>query len=410
MRQLIKTKSQSLITTLILASFMLSFQTKADIVTDWNIIARDIIVDSKLNTPYSNRALAIVHTAIYKAVLDIDTQQHSKKTKSDATQAAIASASRMTLKTLVPNQSEMIEKHYLKAINNLPEGKPKNSGIKTGVDSAHIVLSSRLKDNSDSIESYRPTTEIGKYVPTVIPAVPQWMKRTPWLMKNADQFLPKPPPALSSKQWAIDLNEVKSIGHKNSKTRNQEQTKIAKFWEATLPPIYHGVVHSVANLPGRSILDNARLFAAITRATDDAMISVFDAKYHFALWRPITAIRNSDKDNNSDTVRDATWLPYIKTPMHPEYPCAHCVIAGTVGTVLQAEIDKGNYLQVVLSTKSMTANNETRYWNSIEEFIQEVSEARIYDGVHYRTSTEVGTEMGRKIGRLAIEKYLYSDH
>jgi len=410
MHKIKKTKNQTLLTALILASLVFSIQSKADIITDWNIIARDIIVESKLNTPFSNRALAIVHTAIYKAVIDIDKQQLSKKVSIETTKAAVASASRVTLMALAPHQSEMIESQFQKTIKTLTEEKSKNRGTKAGVDSANTILSSRLKDNSDVIESYRPTTVIGKYVPTVIPAVPQWTNRTPWMMKSSDQFLPVPPPALTSKLWAKDLNEVKSIGHKNSKTRNQEQTKIAKFWEATLPPIYHGVVHSVANLPGRSVLDNARLFAAITRATDDAMISVFDAKYHFALWRPITAIRNSDKDNNKDTIRDATWLPYIKTPMHPEYPCAHCVIAGTVGTVLQAEIDKGNYLQVVLSTKSMTANNETRNWNSIEEFIQEVSEARIYDGVHYRTSTEVGTEMGRKIGTLAIESYLHTDH
>jgi hypothetical protein len=223
-------------------------------------------------------------------------------------------------------------------------------------------------------------------------------------MTSADQFLPPPPPALDSQQWARDLNEVKTLGAANSTVRTEEQTRIAKFWEATLPPIYHGVVHSVANLPGRSLTQNARLFSAVTRATDDAMIAVFQAKYHYAFWRPITAIRNADKDNNAETLRDASWRPYIPTPMHPEYPCAHCVVAGTVGTVLQADVGAGK--MPLLTTQSNTAGGVTRSWQSVEAFMEEVALARIYDGVHYRFSSDAGTEMGIQIGRQAAAAYL----
>jgi PAP2 superfamily len=186
--------------------------------------------------------------------------------------------------------------------------------------------------------------------------------------------------------------------------RTAEQTEIARFWEATLPPIYHGLVRSVATLPGREVTQNARLFMAVTQATDDAHIAILDAKYYYHFWRPVTAIRNGDLDGNDATERELSWVPFIDTPMHPEYPCAHCIVSGTVGTVLHAEIGTGPL--PTLTTTSYTAKGTARSWTNLDDFMQEVALARIYDGVHYRTSTEVGTAMGKQIGALATAKYL----
>jgi hypothetical protein len=241
-------------------------------------------------------------------------------------------------------------------------------------------------------------------VPTVIPVFSQWPQRKPWLMTSPAQFRPGPAPALTSERWARDYNEIKLLGGKGSMRRTAEQTEIAHFWESTLPTIYHGLVRSVASVPGRDVTQNARLFAAVTQAVDDAAIAVFDAKYHYDFWRPVTAIRNGDIDGNDATERDATWLPLIDTPMHPEYPCAHCIVASTVGTVLKAEIGTGP--TPTLTTTSDTAKGAARSWTSIDDFVQEVANARIYDGVHYRTSTEVGTAMGKEVGTLAVTKYL----
>jgi hypothetical protein len=137
---------------------------------------------------------------------------------------------------------------------------------------------------------------------------------------------------------------------------------------------------------------------------DDALIAVFDAKYHYGFWRPITAIRNGDIDGNDTTERDPSWEPLIDTPMHPEYPCAHCIVAAALGAVLQAEIGTGPTPK--LTTTSPTAPGLVRSWNRIEDFVQEVANARIYDGVHYRNSTGIGSAMGKKIGELAAEKRL----
>jgi hypothetical protein len=164
------------------------------------------------------------------------------------------------------------------------------------------------------------------------------------------------------------------------------------------------VVRSVANAPGRDVTQNARLFAAVAQAMDDAMISVFDAKYHYNFWRPLTAIRNGDVDGHDGTERDASWVSLIDAPMHPEYPSAHSILAGAVGTVVQAEVGKGP--MPLLTTISPTAKGATRRWNSVEDFTREVGNARIYEGIHYRTSTETGAAMGKQVGELAVIRHL----
>jgi len=223
-------------------------------------------------------------------------------------------------------------------------------------------------------------------------------------MSGPAQFRPGPPPSLSSEGWARDYAEAKELGGKISARRTPEQTEMARFWEATGPAIYHGVIRSVALLPGREVTQNARLFAAVTQATDDAMIAVFDAKYHHGFWRPITAIRNGDQDGNTATERDPSWTPFIDTPMHPKYPCAHCIVSGTVGEVLRADVGTGT--MPTLTTTSPTANGAARSWKGVDDFMAEVAVARICDGVHLRNSTEIGTAMGRQIGQLAAARLL----
>lgn len=380
----------------------------ADVITDWNVKAGDIVVEAKLGAPPANRVLAIVHTAVYEAANAITKRYPASGLKLEpapgaAIDAAIAAANHATLTKLVPSQQAAIDSAYQAALAKIADGAAKTAGIAVGEKAAAAFLALRAEDGAAAGETYRPHTTAGVYVPTVVPAVPQWSQRKPWLMTNPAQFRPGPPPTLTSEVWARDYNEIKALGGKSSTRRTAEQTEIARFWEATLPPIYHGVVRSVANMPGREVTQNARLFAAVTQATDDALIAIFDAKYHYNFWRPVTAIRNGDIDGNDATERDPSWTPFIDTPMHPEYPCAHCIVSGAVGTVLQAEIGAGP--MPTLTTTSVTAKGAARSWTTIDDFMQEVANARIYDGVHYRNSNEVGTAMGKQIGALAAAKY-----
>jgi hypothetical protein len=162
-------------------------------------------------------------------------------------------------------------------------------------------------------------------------------------------------------------------------------------------------VRQVATAKDMDVVDCAQLYALVAMAGADAMISVFDAKYAYNLWRPVTAIRNADRTNNPATPRDPTWLPLGDTPMHPEYPCAHCITSAAVSTVLQgvagAEVGE-------ISLTSPTAPGITRKWTRLQDYSDEVALARIYAGFHYRFSTEVGKEMGKKIGEQALTTQL----
>ena len=394
-----------------LAALLEGTTAAADPVADWNATAGNITFAAGLGAPPANRTLAMVQTAVYEAVNAITKRYPPDRVTliaaPDASvDAAVAAANHATLSRLVPSQQAAIDKAYGSALAAIADSPAKTAGVAVGEEAAAAVLAWRADDGAGTPERYRPVTTAGVYVPTTIPAVPQWPQRKPWVMTSPDQFRPGPPPALAGELWARDYNEIKAVGAKNSASRTPEQTEIARFWEATAPIIYFPVVRSVASVPGRDVTQNARLFAVTAEAMDDALIAVFDAKYHYNFWRPITAIRNGDIDGNDATERDAGWLPFIETPMHPEYPCAHCIVAGAVAGVLTAEIGTGS--TPTLNSTSPTAPGIVRSWTSIDDFVREVANARVYDGVHYRNSTEIGVAMGKKIGALAAATALRS--
>jgi hypothetical protein len=372
---------------------------RADAVTDWNTRVVDLINDAKMGTPPAHRLMAVTQTAVLEAV-DTVVRRHPGA----SIDAAVAAAARGVVGKALPAQQAALDKAYETALAAVADGPGKATGIQVGERAAAAVLAARRDDGAAAADSYRPQTAAGAYVPTVVPAAAQWPQRKPWLLASPAQFRPAAPPALGSELWARDFNEIKAMGAKQSTRRSPEQTEIAAFWEATLPSIYHGVLRSVGTAPGRDVVRNARLYAVATQAMDDALIAVFDAKYHYRFWRPLTAIRNGELDGNDRTEHDAVWQPLIDAPMHPEYPCAHCILASTLGTVLKADLGKDPVPP--LSTASPAAKGAVRRFAGLDQFVQEVAEARVLQGVHYRNSTEVGVGMGRRIGALAAERLL----
>ncbi|HKC10187.1 MAG TPA: vanadium-dependent haloperoxidase [Methylomirabilota bacterium] len=377
----------------------------ADVVTDANARAADV-VSRFPSTPITVRMMAIVQVAVFESVNAITGRYPAYRAKMTAApgasvEAAVASATRTALLKLLPAQQAAIEADYQAMLSRVPDGPTKAAGVAVGEQAANAIVALCADDGAMAPDIYRPHAAAGVYVPTMGPAVPHWGKRRPWIMTRGDQLRPGPPPSLTSDTWARDYNEIKAVGSRNSTQRTAEQTAIAKFWEATAPAVYWPVARSVAATAGRDVTDNARLLAVAAMAMDDGLIAVFDAKYTYNLWRPVTAIRNGDLDGNNATDRDPGWTPFIETPMHPEYPCAHCIVAGALGAVLEAELGSGP--TPTLSSASSTAGGAVRTWTSVGDFTKEVAQARIYDGVHYRTSTEVGSAMGKKIGELAVK-------
>jgi len=377
--------------------------TRADVITDWNNKAGEIVGEAKLGTPPANRVMAIVQSAVLEAV-NAAAPRATGRAQADAIAAAVAATNRATMTQLLPTQEASIRAAYEAALAAVADGPAKVAGIAAGEAAAAAVLAARANDGAATPERYKPHTTAGAYVPTASVAAWPWAQRKPWLLKSASQFRPGAPPALNSTTWVNDYNEVKAHGGKASTRRSAEQTDVARFWDYSLPPIYYGLLRGVANMPGRDTARNARLYAAVAQAMDDAMIAVFDAKYTYNFWRPVTAIRNGEIDGHDATETDATWSSFIDTPMHPEYPSAHSILASAVATVLKADIGGGPVPEI--STTSLTAKGAVRRWTRLEDLVQEVSNARVWEGVHYRHSTEVGTAMGRQIGELAATRHL----
>lgn len=372
---------------------------RADVITDWNQRSAQFVTEARMGTPPAVRLMALVQTAAYAAARDAATAAPATP---HAVDAAVAAAHRVALTQLLPAQKAAIDNAYQAALAGVADDAARARFVAVGERAAQRVLEQRADEMPRTPDTYRPHTTAGSYVPTALPAVTQWPARKPWLLERGDQFRPAPPPALGSGLWTRDYNEIKALGLRDSKQRTTEQTDIGRFWDYSLPAIYHGVVRSVALQPGRDVVANARLFATVAQAMDDALIAVMDAKYSYNFWRPITAIRNGDTDGNDGTECDPSWLPMIDTPMHPEYPCAHCILGATVATVVKAE---GRTRPLpVLSTASPTAQGAVRSWATPDDFMREVASARVYGGVHYRNSTEVGMAMGQRIGEWAVSR------
>lgn len=384
----------------------------ADAVSEWNQRAEACALEAKQDALFATRTLAIVHVAMFDAMNSIEGRYTPYKFKvaapaGSSAEAAGVAAAHAVLKKLFPDQVPVVETVYKASLSRISEEAGKTAGIAVGEEVAAKILALRAKDGADAADVYRPSAAPGEYVPTTLPIGSQWGNVTPWVMERGSQFRPPPPPRLISPEWTRDYNEVKDLGGMKSSVRTAEQTDIARFWIITGPQIPDPVVRQLASSPGRSLIQNARLFALVEMAVADAYIAVFEAKYTFNFWRPITAIRNGDADGNDATTRDPGWEPVIVTPLHPEYPCAHCIAAAAAQAVLDAEFGNGPQ---ALSMRSPTAPGVERKWTSVRQFAEEVSAARIYGGIHYRDSTEVAKRMGAKIGELTVQNYLRPVH
>jgi PAP2 superfamily len=381
---------------------------RADVIMDWNAKADAIAAEKQALPAQQSRAMSMLHIAMFEAVNAIERRYTPYKLtlsadRSASKEAAAAAAAYDVLLKIYPDQKSVLDTALAASLSGVPETEGKSNGIELGKKAAESVIAFRASDGSDAKESYRPHTKPGVYVPTIVPLFSTLGATTPWVMTSGSQFRPAPPPALDSETWARDVNEIREIGARNSTVRTAEQTTIGRFWFLVGPRTYNPIVRQAAMAKNMDVVDCARLFALASIAGNDAIIAVFDAKYQYNFWRPITAIRNADITQNTATPREESWLPLGDTPMHPEYPCAHCITSAAISTVLRNIVgdEFGEF-----SLTSPTAPGVVRKWMRLQDYGDEVANARIYAGFHYRFSTEVGKDMGRKIGELTVATQL----
>jgi PAP2 superfamily len=381
----------------------------ADVITDWNEKTVAFVTSRAMLPPQAERVVAAVHVAMFDAVNSIERRYRPylvqlPAPKEASKEAAAAAAAGAVLAGLHPNAAEELKAGVATYLATLPNNAATAEGVKLGEAVAARVVAERVRDGADAADAYRPKAQPGVYIPTPITASSMWPNVVPFAMTSPSQFRPEPPLPLTSEQWAVDYDEIKNLGGRSSAKRSARQTEDGRFWLITGAQSYYPIVRQLVVAKQMNVLDSARIMALVSVATADAYISVFDAKYHYDFWRPITAIRNGDIDGNPATERDAAWQPIDNTPMHPEYPCAHCITSAVVATVVEAELGTAEVPELFMT--SATAPGVTHRWTNLWAYANEVSSARIYAGFHYRFSTRVGQDMGRKIGRLVVQNVM----
>jgi hypothetical protein len=385
----------------------------ANVITDWDekAIAAVAPMSSLGGTnPYlAQRMMALVHVAMFDAVNSIERRYRSYLVQLPAApttskEAAAAAAAAAVLATIDAKTAAEMKTALGAYLESIPDVAAKADGIKHGEAVAAKVLEARANDGSNAPDAYRPRTTPGVYVPTPITISSMWPDMKPFAMAKGSQFRPKPPIALESKEWARDYNELKDYGGQNSVKRTAEQTETARFWLVGPPVAYHPFVRKLVIAKQMNVVESARFMALIAVGITDSIIAVLDAKYHYNFWRPITAIRNGDEDRNPATEREANWQPIANTPMHPEYPCAHCIQSGSVAGVVKAVFGTMDIPEIALT--SPTAPGITHRWTNMTAFTREIAAARIWAGFHYRFSTRVGTEMGLQIGDHVVKNVM----
>jgi hypothetical protein len=387
---------------------LLGATARADVITDWNAKAEAIGLEKRLQPPPNARSMAMMHVAMFEAVNAVTRRYSPYRLTLPADpgaspQAAAAAAAHDVLAALFPDQQASLEATLKASLAEVSDASQKAKGVELGKKAAAGILALRANDGIAAPESYRPVTTPGAYVPTVIPVSSTIGQMTPWVMESGAQFRPAQPPALTSATWTADLNEIREIGGRDSARRTAEQTEIGRFWVATGPHCWNPVVRQLGAAKKLDLTDSARLFALVSMATADSFVAVFEAKYHYNLWRPVTAIRKADLTGNAETPREATWQPLVDTPMHPEYPCAHCISSSAAATAMQLVL--GDDLPE-FSMTSPALPGVTRRWKRLQDYSDEVSNARIYGGIHYRFSTIAAQEMGRRIAELTVKTQL----
>ena len=382
----------------------------ADTVTDWNQTAIEIMKVAKVSANPWSRTLAMMHVAMSDAINSVQ----GRYTRYVATvpvvpgasaDAAAAAAAQQILLQLFPNQKAIINEAYAASLKAIPEGMAKSQGVALGEQVAAAVQADRSADGTQVPDTYRPVTSPGVWVPTTRPSFAEYAQAKPWVLTSADQFRPGPPPQLSSMIYARDYNETKNLGGAKSTARTAAQTDAVKFWtQANLGPAWQAAARQLSAAKGLGLAENARLFALLNMGVANTFIADWDAKFTYNSWRPITAIRNGDMDGNDATERDPGWTPLNDTPMHPEYPSQAAIGCGVVVGVLESVF--GPKPALPFTATDLFNPSLKRQFNSIAEMDEEHRNVRIWGGIHFRNSLDVGYDMGQKIAAYLIDNSL----
>jgi PAP2 superfamily len=382
----------------------------ANPVEDWSEIAEAAITAGR--PPGSSFVLsAITHAAMYDAAVAVE-GRYEPFLVSPVVQrpvslaAAVATAAHEVLVARVPSQAAALGTQYTAYLQSLPKDRSTFNGITLGVQVAGAYVAGRANDGFNTVVPYvQPPVGPGVFEPvppgTTQPPVDVKLKQvTPLVMSSGSQFRPPAPPALTSLEYTADFIEVRDIGRTDSAIRTAEQTLTARFWAENTFTQWSRTARDLALARGLSPLETARTLAMMHVAAGDAAIGCFEAKYYYNFWRPFHAITRADSDLNPDTVQDTSWTSLL-TVNHPEYPSGHACVTGAIAPAL-ADAFGTDDVPFVMSS---TITNTTETYPSFSASLNEVIEARIWSGLHFRTSMEAGAQLGAHVADLVVLRF-----
>jgi hypothetical protein len=402
----------------VLASIFVTNAKAQDPIAAWNEISEKAVKTAGHAPPVAALDFAIVHLAIYDAVESIERRYEPYHAfvpgAAGSLSAAAAKAGHDVLAGLFPLQKLTLDADYANflATNGID---PFDPGIAVGAQAAVAILGLRSSDGrfpvnpppflgSATIGQWRPTPSLlPGPPPSFAPGLTPWVARvTPFTMKNNSQFRVDPPPDLTSETWTSDYNEVKAVGSLNSTTRTAEQTEIGYFWADSGPVLWQNALRYISRNYLNDIGDSARMYALAEASLADTQIACWDTKYFYNFWRPVTAIRAGG--GNPALVVDPAWQPLINTPNFPEYTSGHASTSGAISHVLRLFFGTDE-LNFQMTTTNSNALQKTRTFTRFSQAEEEVVNARVYVGIHYRNSDTTARAQGLRVANWVFKNY-----
>ena len=416
-------KTFKLLCVLMLSLVVGSTAARADAVLDWNAIAVNTAVANKQNPFAQARYAAIVQLAVFEAVNSITHKYQpylgTITAPPDASpDAAAIEAAYQVLIAYFPGSQPTLYADWTNSMQSIPDGSAKTNGIATGDAAAAAMIALRANDGSSPPQFYTP----GPPVPGAWQATPscpvvngvavgiafQWQYVTPFGISSASDFLLDPPPSLTSDRYARTYNEVMTVGSLNSTQRPPDRANGALFYAASSPTqVFNRAAEQVALEHGHSLSRNARALALINMAISDSLVASFLNKYTYNFWRPETAIHGGNTDGNPNTVGDPDWAPFITTPCFPSYPSNHGSAANGAAAVMRRLYGEGEH-SITLTNPAVP--NITLQYTSFKQITDDISDARVYGGIHFRTDQEAGADLGRAVGTRVYKNNLRPAH
>jgi hypothetical protein len=381
---------------------------RADVVSDWNAVMLTTVGGQ---SPFAQaRYAAITHLAVFEAVNAItgDDKPYlgtiTAPAGASAEAAAVAAAYRV-LATYFPGSLPALDAARTSSLGSIPNGSAKDAGIAVGEAAANAMITLRADDGSAPPEFYVPPSfnpgqwQVTPSCPAAGGTLLQWRNVTPFGLARADQFRSEPPPALTSSRYTRAFNEVKTVGAVNSTERPPDRSNVALLYAAiAAPAVWNTVTSQILADEHASLSEQARVFALVNMALSDAGVAVFDTKYHYVFWRPETAIHLADTDDNPRTVADPSFVPFITTPCFPSYPSAH----GTLSNAAREVLDRlygDHHPSITISSATLGI---TLSYRTLRAITDDIADARVYGGIHFRFDQDEGAEQGRQVG-----EYIY---